>query len=277
MPHLQTLDPRRSWPGFLIAAGLVLVVIFVLLRPGVSEGLTGLPLVLFWIAHVLIPLTLLQTAQLALSAVPRFANLNPWLQTALSGLAGAALFAPAALGLDAAFGRAAATDDLGMSWPLALLDEFLGFAPVVILVWLALNASRLLRLEGPSRAVLPPARTAPDPSPGVWSRVPHSIGRDLVALSAELHYLRLRTTAGEALVLYPFGKAVADLTEAGVGLQIHRSHWVATAHVGRVVRRGQGALCTLSTGLTLPVSRQYRAPLLAVSAASPALPASLRA
>ena len=92
-----------------------------------------------------------------------------------------------------------------------------------------------------------------------------------------LHYLRLRTTAGEALVLYPFGKAVADLTEAGVGLQIHRSHWVATAHVGRVVRRGQGALCTLSTGLTLPVSRQYRAPLLAVSAASPALPASLRA
>jgi DNA-binding LytR/AlgR family response regulator len=93
-----------------------------------------------------------------------------------------------------------------------------------------------------------------------------------VALSAELHYLRLRTAAGEVLILYPFGKAVAELGEHGLGLQIHRSHWVAAAHVRRVDRRGQGALCTLSTGLTLPVSRQYRAGLLAVSATVGAKP-----
>ncbi|TAG13129.1 MAG: LytTR family transcriptional regulator [Rhodobacterales bacterium] len=273
MTKLHDLDPRRSWPGFLIAAGLSLVLLFVLLRPGVSDGLTGVPLVLFWAAHVLVPLALLQGTQIVLSRLPRIAALNPWVQTALSGLGGSALFAPLALVLDAVFGLATSTDDLSMSWPLALIDEFLGLAPIVTFVWLALNATRLLRLDPVTRA-----ETASEPAePDLWQRVPRSIGRDLVALSAELHYLRVRTTAGEALVLYPFGKAVADLSRTGGGLQIHRSHWVALGHVQRIDRRGQGAICTLDSGLALPVSRQYRAALLAAFAAVQDAQASLRA
>ncbi len=273
MPGPYDFDPRRTWPGFLIAAALVLVVTFILLRPEVSEGLTGLRLVFFWTLHVLIPLALLQGAQVALSHVPRVATLNPWAQTALSGVVGAALFAPIALALDAAFGLAQSTDDLGISWPAALLDEFLGFAPVVTFVWLALNATRLVRLDPGTRA--DPATKAAEP--GMWLRVPRNIGRDLVALSAELHYLRVRTAAGEALVLYPFGKAVAELAGTSTGLQIHRSHWVALAHVERIDRRGQGALTHLSTGATLPVSRQYRAALQAAFDFTKVPPRSLRA
>jgi hypothetical protein len=277
MPQLSTLDPRRSWPGFLTAAGLCLVLLFVLLRPEVSGGLTGPGLLLFWAAHVLIPLALLQGAQVLLSRLPGIATLNPWLQTALSGLAGAALFAPVALWLDAVFGLSGATDDLGMALPAALLDEFLGLAPPVTLVWLALNGTRLLRLDPVTRGAALTADPAAPAEPGVWARVPRGIGRDLVALSAELHYLRIRTTQGEALVLYPFGRAVAELAGLGGGVQVHRSHWVALAHVRRIDRRGQGALCTLSAGPALPVSRQYRAGLQAALAAREEETASVRA
>jgi hypothetical protein len=273
MPLPPQLDPRRSWPGFLLAASLVLTVLFTLLQPGISDGLSGIGLGLFWAAHVILPLALLQLAQIALSRVPSFAALNPWLQTTLSGIAGSALFAPVALGLDAAFGLAVTTDDLGMSWPAALLDEFLGLAPIVTLVWVGLNSTRLLRLDPPSA----PAQAAPATEPDIFSRLPRSIGRDIVALTAELHYLRVRTAAGEALVLYPFGKAVADLAATGAGLQVHRSHWVALGHVRQVDRRGQGALCTLTSGPPVPVSRQYRAALQAALDAGQPGPASLRA
>jgi DNA-binding LytR/AlgR family response regulator len=120
-------------------------------------------------------------------------------------------------------------------------------------------------------------RPAEPAEPSLWLRVPRNIGRDLVALSAELHYIRVRTAAGEALILHPFGRAVAELAGTGTGLQIHRSHWVVLAHVQRIDRRDQGALCLLSTGATLPVSRQYRAALQAAFDTSNVPSASLRA
>lgn len=273
MPNLDQFDPRRSWPGYLLFAGLGLTLLFTLLGPEISDGLSGGWLPLFWAAHVLIPLGLLQAAQIVLSRIPRFAALNPWAQTALSGILGSAAFAPIALILDRLFGLAEATGDLDLSYPAALLDEFTGLAPIVVLVWLALNATRLLRLE-PTAA---PDQTREVVQPDFWARVPRTIGRDLVSLSAELHYLRVRTTGGEALILYPFGKAVAELAPTGSGQQIHRSHWVATAKVAKVDRRGQGALCTLTTGLSLPVSRQYRAEFLAAVSAAETAPTPLRA
>lgn len=252
MPSLRDLDPRQSWPGLLLAAGCGLTLLLTLLRPDASDGLSAPLRLVFWSAHVFLPLALLQVAQLLCLRWPAVTRLNPWLQTALSGLLGAAAFTPLALVLDGLFGFVDGAE--GALLP-ALAEEFLVLAPVVLLVWLGLNATRLNRL--------PPARRTEDnPPPGIpefWDRVPRSLGRDLVALSAELHYLRVRTTLGEALILYPFGRAVESLRAGGSGLRIHRSHWVAAAHVRAVARRGQGGLCTLSTGLVLPVSRSARA------------------
>jgi LytTr DNA-binding domain len=270
MPSLRDLDPRHSWPGVLLAAGCVLTLVFTLLRPDASDGLSAPGRLLFWAAHVFLPLALLQGAQLLLLRWPRVAALNPWLQTALSGLLGAAAFTPLALLLDWLFGTA---DDGEGASIAALADEFAALFPVILLVWLGLNATRLMRLE-------PVGHDTPAAAPGVpgfWDRVPRALGRDLVALSAELHYLRVRTTGGEALILYPFGKAVAELAATGSGQQIHRSHWVTTAQVAKVDRRGQGALCTLATGLSLPVSRQYRAEFLAAVSAEGTAPTPLRA
>jgi hypothetical protein len=252
MPSLRDLDPRQSWPGLLLAAGGGLTLLFTLLRPDASDGLSAPARLIFWAAHVFLLLALLQGAQLLCLRWPPLARLNPWVQTALSGLLGAAVFTPLALVLDAAFGFADGAESALLS---ALAEEFLVLAPVVLLVWLGLNATRLIRLT-------PARRTEENPPPGMpefWDRVPRKLGRDLVALSAELHYLRVRTTLGEALILYPFGRAIDSLRAGGSGLRIHRSHWVAAAHVRAVDRRGQGGLCTLSTGLVLPVSRPARA------------------
>jgi len=62
-----------------------------------------------------------------------------------------------------------------------------------------------------------------------------------------------------------FGRAVQAL---GVipGQRVHRSHWVALAHVLSLESDGDRVLCRLETGLDLPVSRTYRTRLRAALA-----------
>jgi DNA-binding LytR/AlgR family response regulator len=97
------------------------------------------------------------------------------------------------------------------------------------------------------------------------SRLPRRIGTDIVAVSADLHYLRVYTSSGEALILMSLGRAVEAL---GVipGQKIHRSHWVALAHVLSLDNDGDRVLCRLKNGLQLPVSRTYRTRLRAALA-----------
>lgn len=249
LTRLQLIDPRTSWPGFLLVSGAVLVVLFVLLDPGPSRGLSAVGVVLFWVTHVTGALLCLQAAQLGLHRLPRLRAWPPVAQVALGGLLGSAVFAPLALGLDRVLGVADLTDDISEPLGAALVGEWVALAPVVTITWLALNATRLLRLPAPP--------TPAQPAPGFWAKVPPHLGRDLVALSAELHYLRVYTVQGEALILYAFGKAVQD-QPAGRGVQIHRSHWVALAHVDRVERAGREGLCHLTGGRILPVSRRFR-------------------
>ncbi|GFE48827.1 hypothetical protein So717_05800 [Roseobacter cerasinus] len=245
--QVQQVDPRTSWPGFLLASGAVLILLFVLLDPGPSRGLSVPGVVLFWASHVMSALLCLQAAQLVVQRVGRSRLLPAAVQVVLGGLTGSLVFTPIALGLDRLLGVADLTDDAGETLGAGLLGEWLALAPPVILTWLALNATRLLRLPAPAAPV--------QPVPGFWSKVPAALGRDLVALSAELHYLRVYTARGDTLVLYPFGQAVQ---EQGHGTQIHRSHWVALAHVDRIERRGREGVCHLAGGLALPVSRRFR-------------------
>lgn len=166
---------------------------------------------------------------------------------------GAALFTPWAYAMDALFGLGGAGPDDGDE---TLLAEYANIAPILTVIWVALNAGRMLRLHTPMPAAAP---ATPAPAP-FWRTLPQALGRDLVALSAELHYLRIRASAGNDLVLYAFGTALNDMREAD-GLQVHRSHWVMLPHVRRVERVGQRAVCHLSDGSTVPVSRAYRSAL----------------
>jgi DNA-binding LytR/AlgR family response regulator len=75
-------------------------------------------------------------------------------------------------------------------------------------------------------------------------------------MTAEDHYLRIRTESGEALILMRLSDAVAAC-DALEGARTHRSWWVARAAVTEV-RKGDGrGVLILRDGLEAPVSRTY--------------------
>ena len=249
MSAIQPQAPLHSWPVFLVASGFVLTLFLVFVSPEQTITLSTLERAMFWSLHTLIPLALLQASQSFVSRIWSLSIPRTWPQIALGGCIGAIVFTPIALVMDVVFG--VGEDD--PEWIELYFDELLSVGPPLVLVWLALNASRVLRLP----PLEPKEPGAAMPMPEFWERVPTEIGRDLVALSAELHYTRVTTTQGDALILYPFGRAVEDLRYAE-GMRVHRSHWVALTHVTDVERRGQGARVFLTGGLSLPVSRSYR-------------------
>jgi DNA-binding LytR/AlgR family response regulator len=100
----------------------------------------------------------------------------------------------------------------------------------------------------PSPADLPAA------APAFLAALPPRLGRDLLCLQMEDHYLRVHTALGSDLVLTPLKDALAELT--GVeGLQVHRSWWVARAAVAGSVSEGRNLRLKLVNGLAVPVAR----------------------
>lgn len=279
-PEVSQARPvTLSWPVFLMVAGLGLVTLFTLLEPEPSRPLDLPGRLAFWCLHVGGLLVLMQLAQYGLSRIVATRRLPFWPQILIAGLVGTALFAPMGVLLDDLFGLEAAMDEADLSLPQRILGDFADIAPPAIFAWLGLNAARNLSfpVSGVRGGSVPgPAPEAADPPPPppaerlpeagealFWSRIPRTLGRDLVALTAELHYLRVETSAGNALILYPFGQAVAELAASGwEGSQIHRSHWVAHAHVSRLHRQDGRVFCLLDTGARLPVGRRRQAEVL---------------
>ncbi|MCG5242073.1 LytTR family DNA-binding domain-containing protein [Azospirillum doebereinerae] len=152
------------------------------------------------------------------------------------------------------------------------LVELYGYVLVVTLlvsavpIRLELHARGLLghppQAEDPVEAapVAAPAPVSPAPVTAPFlDRIPDRLGRELLALEMEDHYVRVHTTAGSDLVLMRLRDAIATLNGID-GLQVHRSHWVAASAVTGVERRPDGKLVLrLSNGLRVPVSRSHAA------------------
>jgi len=107
-----------------------------------------------------------------------------------------------------------------------------------------------------------PLSAPPASSPAAASfldRIPPRLGRELLALEMEDHYVRVHTMAGSDLVLMRLRDAIAALSGID-GLQVHRSHWVAATAVAAVERKPDGKLVLrLTNGLCVPVSRSHAA------------------
>lgn len=274
---IAQIDPRNSWIGYLVAAGTLLSIGLALSEPSASEGL-GLPARLaFWLAHVASALVLFELAQINLGRIALFERLPPLLLVMAVGVVGAFLFAVFNLLL---LDRIAFLGgDLAESEPISILGlvaELRDSGATSVLFWVLLNSPRLIMIaqqqdaenadEGPTGVQVNPQDIASEPPNesgpllDLVSRLPRRIGTDIVAISAELHYLRVYTNIGEALILMSFGRAV-DALAVVPGQTIHRSHWVALAHVVTLEASGNRVSCRLDTGLVLPVSRTYRATL----------------
>ena len=86
-------------------------------------------------------------------------------------------------------------------------------------------------------------------------RLPQKLGRDVIYLNVSGHYVNAVTTEGSGVILMRFADAVAELGD--VGMQVHRSHWVAHRHVTGVFRRDERTMVRVTGGHELPVSRTY--------------------
>lgn len=89
-----------------------------------------------------------------------------------------------------------------------------------------------------------------------FERIPVDLGRDLISISTQDHYVEVRTKLGSKLILLRFSDALEEL--AGFdGIQIHRSHWVALKAVQAMARQNGKLVVNLHDGRALPVSRTY--------------------
>jgi hypothetical protein len=92
------------------------------------------------------------------------------------------------------------------------------------------------------------------------NRLPPRLGRELLCLQMEDHYVRAHTALGSDLLLLPLKDAVAEV--GGIeGMQVHRSWWVARGAVERVIEDGRNLRLGLTGGLEAPVSRSAVASL----------------
>jgi hypothetical protein len=128
--------------------------------------------------------------------------------------------------------------------------------------------SAVARARTPAAAAAAAAPTS-TPGAGFLDRLPPRLGRELLCLQMEDHYVRAYTPKGSDLILTPLKEAIAELGDTD-GLQVHRSWWVARRAVVEPVTSGRNLSLRLSNGLEAPVSRASVAKLRAAGWLEPA-------
>ena len=148
--------------------------------------------------------------------------------------------------------------------PLQLPALFAAVAAVQLLVVFAttITAPRADDTETSGRAPSHPVsveEVGPPAFPSaLLSRIPPEIGRDIIALETEDHYLRVHAARGSALILMRMADAVA-LLDPGLGAQVHRRWWVAQTAVAGVRTEGQKLFLCLVDDSVVPVGRTFSA------------------
>ncbi len=143
-------------------------------------------------------------------------------------------------------------------WPLFYVRA--AVASVVhfgLIHYLAVQLAKLRALHEGRSETTGSAVIEPTLSGRFLDRLPEEVGRDVVYLKVNGHYINVITTAGSAAVLMRLADAVAELGD--LGLQVHRSFWVASRHVAEVFRRDGRTVVQVTGGTEVPVSRTFLA------------------
>ncbi len=126
--------------------------------------------------------------------------------------------------------------------------RMLDIPAMVFYIWvISMTISSIAALQ---RVRASTSANAPE-NAALFERLPPKLKRaELYALSAEDHYVRVRTSQGDALVLMRLTDAIKETTPLK-GVRTHRSWWVAEAGIDKIT---SGDL-TLHSGQTVPISR----------------------
>jgi hypothetical protein len=105
--------------------------------------------------------------------------------------------------------------------------------------------------DGPGESAAAPDR------PDLGARLPEDMRGPVLVVSVRDHYVDVFTPKGKSALLMRFSDALREL-DPKKGMQIHRSHWVADAHVRALQRDGTRRLVQLACGTVLPISRSFQ-------------------
>ncbi|WP_300582397.1 LytTR family DNA-binding domain-containing protein [Marivita sp.] len=106
-----------------------------------------------------------------------------------------------------------------------------------------------------TRHLSPAPANVPQTVP-LLDRLPLDKRGRLIAISVEDHYVRVRTTKGEEMILMRLADAIREVG-ATPGAQVHRSHWAAFDQVNAVTRDSDRAVLQMTNGGDIPVSRRH--------------------
>jgi MFS family permease len=269
---------------YLGGTGLALWAFVMALMPDPGFMAPWLWMALFWALQIVVGLTILQTILYLMSRVDSKGRMPLWSLVAMSGLCGSVVLAPiywligeGLMQQFMGFAETIDTDELRsvertLGWA-ALVEEWLEISGPVIAGWALISWPRL-------KGLLPPLvqktnRSVDEPlvalsqelkvievSVRSWREaLPKELGDDVMAVKSELQYLRVWTTRGAALVLGSLQEVEDE--EGSAGMRVHRSWWVHARHVRTVGRRGEAAICELSDGREVPISRRRKADAIA--------------
>ena len=269
---------------YLGGTGLALWVFVMALMPDPGFMAPWLWMALFWALQIGVGLTILQTILYLMSRVESKGRMPLWSLVAMSGLCGSVVLAPiywligeGLMQQFMGFAETIDTDELRsvertLGWA-ALVEEWLEISGPVIAGWALISWPRLQGLLPPlvqkTNWSVDEPLVALSQEPKVievsvrsWREaLPRELGDDVIAVKSELQYLRVWTNRGAALVLGSVQEVEDE--EGSAGMRLHRSWWVHARHVRTVGRRGEAAICELSDGREVPISRRRKADAMA--------------
>jgi len=264
--------------------GLALWVFVMALMPDPGFMAPWLWMALFWALQIGVGLTIFQTILYLMSRVDSKGRMPLWSLVAMSGLCGSVVLAPiywligeGLMQQFMGFAETIDTDELRsvertLGWA-ALVEEWLDISGPVIAGWALISWPRLQGLLPPlvqkTNWSVDEPLVALSQEPKVievsvrsWREaLPRELGDDVIAVKSELQYLRVWTNRGAALVLGSLQEVEDE--EGSAGMRVHRSWWVHARHVRTVRRRGEAAICELSDGREVPISRRRKADAMA--------------
>ncbi|WAJ72279.1 LytTR family DNA-binding domain-containing protein [Catenovulum adriaticum] len=265
--------PLKS--GFALTA-LGLTILFTLMEPESSDGLDFFQRLLFWFLQITAALLGLMFASYVTTKMPQ-KHFPLYFLLLVSGLLGAVLVSPIFASIDYWFPGLedepdSRIDMLDQQGPIyRVISEFLEVTPGIITIWFLINIPLLLNVtyKLPTEKNNPPPQNNPRQTENeleieklkklrteFYDRLPVALGLDIISISSELHYVNVKMTKGNTLILGALNQIAEVLDDEGV--LIHRSHWVHKNHVFRVHISGNKAWCEMSNGARLPISRSKR-------------------
>lgn len=156
---------------------------------------------------------------------------------------------------------------LALSLPLQLIGHLTAFKGPLTRPEMPANAPPLFVAAEMTPESAP--KPTPDSEPKVkqasaaqvspfFARLPGRLGKELLCLQMEDHYIRAFTAVGSELILMRMSDAVREL-EGQDGLLVHRSFWVARGAISGWKRDGKNMTLRLSNNKNIPVARDRQA------------------